>query len=58
MSKSMHRKKTCKRVIYRLRVKKSSCRKRLIANCAKTKSCRLVTGTKRKYCRKNKNTRV
>lgn len=43
---------------YRRRVKSSECRKKTKRACNRTKKkCKYTSGSKRKYCRKAKNTR-
>ena len=50
------RSKTAKKVIYRRRVKNSTCRKvKRSAVCKRTSGCKYASGTKRHYCRKSKN---
>jgi len=44
--------------IYRQRVKASKCRGRRGRNCNRTQGCKYATGTKRSFCRKNKNRNV
>ena len=44
--------------IYRQRVKASRCRGRRGRVCNKTEGCKYASGTKRSFCRKNKNRNV
>jgi hypothetical protein len=43
---------------YRSRVKTSKCRKLGRATCRRTAGCKQANGSKRRFCRKGKNTRV
>jgi hypothetical protein len=54
-TRSMRKNRTNKRKIYRLRVRKSACRKLGRATCRRKSGCKMANGTKRRYCRKNKN---
>lgn len=50
------RSKTAKKVIYRRRVKNSTCRKvKRSTVCKRTSGCKYASGTKRRYCRKSTN---
>jgi hypothetical protein len=57
---SRKRSKTLKarKVHYRKRVKKSTCRKKGPAACRGTAGCKYASGKKRRYCRKNKNKKL
>jgi hypothetical protein len=55
-TRSMSKKITHKLNIYRMRVKKSPCRKLGKATCRRKYGCKMANGTKRKYCRKRMNT--
>ena len=43
---------------YRKRLAKSHCRTLRGRTCKKTKGCKYASGTKRRFCRKTKNTRL
>ncbi len=53
MSNTTQRKK-----VYRSRFKKSHCRNLGQLVCSKKINCKMANGTKRRYCRKLKNTRI
>jgi len=57
-TRSMRKKASQKKGIYRSRVKKSHCRKLGLSVCSKRINCKMANGTQRKFCRKLKNTRV
>ena len=57
-TRSATRSRASKRKIYRARVKSSRCRKLGRATCRRTSGCKNATGTKRRFCRKSKNTRA
>lgn len=44
--------------VYRQRVKRSTCRRRLRGNCRRTATCKVARGTKRTFCRTKKNKKV
>ena len=52
------RSKSARVKTYRSRVKNSKCRKLGRATCRRTAGCKQANGTKRRFCRKGKNTRV
>lgn len=54
-TRSMSKNKTNKRKIYRMRVRKSPCRKLGKATCRRKYGCKIANGTKRTYCRKRIN---
>lgn len=56
LTRSLSKTRANKRTIYRSRVKSSHCRKKGRATCRRTSGCKFASGTKRKFCRKNKNT--
>lgn len=45
--------------LYRSRVKRSLCRKakKSVKRCRRIQGCKFVSGTKRRFCRKKRNTR-
>ena len=43
---------------YRKRVKASTCRRRLRGSCRRTPGCKLASGSRRRFCRKTKNTKL
>lgn len=56
MAKLSQTQKVLRRKTYRLRVKKSHCKKmKTLRKCKKFKSCKVAQGTKRNYCRKKYN---
>jgi hypothetical protein len=57
-TRGMTKTRSSKRSIYRTRVKNSRCRKLGPATCRRTSGCKRANGTKRKFCRKTKNSRV
>lgn len=58
VTRSITQKRINKRKIYRQRVKNSPCRKLGRATCRRTSGCKNANGTKRRFCRKNKNSRI
>ena len=52
------RSKSSRAKTYRSRVKNSKCRKLGRATCRRTTGCKQANGSKRRFCRKGKNTRV
>ena len=54
-TRSMTLNKSNKRTIYRMRIKKSPCRKLGKATCRREYGCKMANGTKRTYCRKRMN---
>lgn len=57
-TRSMRKSFTQKKQIYRSRVKTSRCRKLGMSVCSKRIKCKMANGTKRRYCRKMKNSRT
>ena len=47
------------RKLYRARIKRSLCRKakKSVKRCRRISGCKPASGTKRKFCRKKRNTR-
>jgi len=56
-TRSVAKTRASKRKIYRARVKSSKCRKLGRATCRRTSGCKNANGSKRRFCRKTKNTR-
>jgi len=56
-TRSSHKRSSSARKSYRRRVKSSPCRKKGPAVCRSLSSCKYVSGKKRSFCRKGKNTR-
>jgi hypothetical protein len=56
-TRSVTKARTNKRKIYRARVKSSHCRKLGRATCRRKSGCKFTNGSKRRFCRKTKNTR-
>lgn len=55
----MTRSKSAKMAVYRARVRNSTCRKiKRSAVCKRTTGCKYASGSKRRFCRKSKNTRA
>ena len=57
-TRSATRKRSDKRKVYRSRIKKSKCRRLGPATCRRTDGCKYARGTKRRFCRKSKNSRT
>ena len=47
-----------RKIAYRKRVKKSTCRKKYARACRRTAGCKYTNGKKRKYRRKSKNKKL
>ena len=56
-TRAMHRRSASAKRSYRRRVKASACRGMRGRTCNKTAGCKYVSGSKRSFCRKSKNTR-
>ena len=56
-TRATHKRSASARKSYRRRVRSSPCRKKGPAVCRSLSSCKYVSGKKRSFCRKGKNTR-
>ena len=56
-TRAMHKRSASAKRSYRRRVKASACRRKGPAVCRSLSGCKYVSGSKRSFCRKSKNTR-